>query len=137
MGTPPGMLVNARYINTLHQTYILREGCPPVACTPSISGALGDTGVYRHWTEPISFKIGHGPLISRLAQHMHIHLDVILRLFFDTTQATLGLIPLRKNLAFRVRRFSKRVFHAFLGTSQNNDNTVDPASQFHAKSVKT
>ena len=40
----------------LHQRYILKKRMPPVACVPSISDTLGDTGVYRHTTEPIFIR---------------------------------------------------------------------------------
>ena len=40
-------------VHQLHQTYILMKGCPQWhMIIPSISSTLGDTGVYRHATEP-------------------------------------------------------------------------------------
>ena len=45
---PPGIRVNTRYRNSTKDT-----SSKKVAYIPSISGTLGDTGVYRHTTEPI------------------------------------------------------------------------------------
>ena len=50
-------------------------------CIPSISGTLGDTGVYRHTTDQCLFETGHSPSISKLAHcvntyiHTHLHVD--------------------------------------------------------------
>ena len=53
--TPPGVRVNTSSYK-LHQRYILEKGCPKWHNIPSISGTLGDTGVYRHTTEPIFIR---------------------------------------------------------------------------------
>ena len=56
--TPPAMQVNFMQLQgTITPPNIHlqknKKKMPTVAYTPSISGTLGDTGVYRHKTEPI------------------------------------------------------------------------------------
>ena len=53
--SPPGVRVNTRYINSTKGTS-LKKDAPSGIYTPSISGTLGDTGVYRHTTEPIVIR---------------------------------------------------------------------------------
>ena len=54
-------------------------------CIPSISGTLGDTGVYRHTKEPILSMIGLSPLISKLVQHISTQIHT----FTDKPQSKL------------------------------------------------
>ena len=39
-------------VHNLHQRYVLKNLCPQAAYTPSTSGTLSDTSVYRHKREP-------------------------------------------------------------------------------------
>ena len=79
--TPPGIQVITRYINSTKGMSSWKDN-PQVASTPSISGILSNTGVYRHTTDPILFETGHSPGILKLAQQItytYTHLHVSLR----------------------------------------------------------
>ena len=51
--TPPSVRVSTRYINSTKGTSSKKKDASSGIFTQSISGTLGDTGVYRHTTEPV------------------------------------------------------------------------------------